>query len=111
MINAKRKGARNELKTRDWLEKRGYKVTKSGGSLGEFDLIAINKWSVLLVQVKSNRNAPPKERKAIEDFVCPICCEKEIWIWSDYAREPKRLFWDFPYIDKGEEPEWVEMEE
>jgi hypothetical protein len=93
MINAKKKGARNELKTRDWLEKRGYKVTKSGGSLGEFDLVAINWEKILLIQVKSNRNASPKERKSIEDFICPDQCIKHIWIWKDYARRPKILAW------------------
>jgi len=91
MINAKAKGARVELKTRDWLEKRGYKVTKSGGSLGEFDLIAINEHRILLIQVKSNRQPPPKERAAIRAFKCPWSCRKEVWVWKDYARKPTIL--------------------
>ena len=40
-INTKRKGSRNELKTKKLLESTGYRGVKSGGSLGEFDLVML----------------------------------------------------------------------
>lgn len=64
----KRKGARNELKILALLESQGYAVTKAGGSLGLFDLIAIGPEEVKCVQVKSNRGAPRKEVEAIKAF-------------------------------------------
>ena len=96
MINAKKKGSRLELKTRDWLIKGGYLVTKSGGSLGMFDLIAMLESSLYhkkqphwrLVQVKANR-CLKKERLQIKSLVVPPYTQKEIWIWKDYAREPE----------------------
>ncbi len=85
---AKRKGSRNELKAIRILEKRGYYCCKAGGSLGIFDLIAIGPVDVRAVQVKTNRTAPPAERKAIADFICPAPVIKELWIFYDYKREP-----------------------
>jgi Holliday junction resolvase-like predicted endonuclease len=84
MVNAKKKGARVELKTRDYLEEKGYQCTKSGGSLGAFDLIAFSDAEIRLIQVKSNRVASPKERREIIKFRCPAgVCHKEIWVWKD----------------------------
>jgi hypothetical protein len=51
-MNANGKGARAEREYKAILEKQGFQVTRSGGSLGEWDLIAVGS-CVLLVQVKS----------------------------------------------------------
>jgi len=91
-INTKRKGSRNELKTKKLLESTGYRGVKSGGSLGEFDLIMMGLGSLRLIQVKSNRRPPPAEREAISEFPVKtgdtLQVTKEIWVWKDYAREP-----------------------
>jgi len=91
-INTKRKGNRNELKTKKLLESTGYRGVKSGGSLGEFDLVMLGPGSLRLIQVKSNRRPPPHEREAIAEFIIKtgdtLVCTKEIWVWKDYAREP-----------------------
>ena len=54
-MNAKRKGSKRELKSMRLLEAAGYTVTKSGASLGLWDLVAVSATDIVLVQVKSNR--------------------------------------------------------
>jgi Holliday junction resolvase len=52
---SKRKGTRNEHRSKKLLEAQGFAVTRAAGSLGLFDLVAIGATKILLVQVKSNR--------------------------------------------------------
>ena len=52
-MKTKRKGTRNEHRSRALLEASGYRVFRSGGSLGEWDLVALHpSGDVLLLQVK-----------------------------------------------------------
>ena len=51
-MNTNSKGARSEREYKAMLEAEGFQVTRSGGSLGQWDLIALGS-CVLLVQVKS----------------------------------------------------------
>lgn len=88
MNYAAEKGYRNERKTVKVLETAGFLVTKSGGSLGLFDLIAVGSRIIRLIQVKSNRNASPVEREQIRDLRVPPNCTKEVWVWRDYQRKP-----------------------
>jgi Holliday junction resolvase len=86
---SKRKGSRNEHKAMRILEAAGYHVTRAAGSLGMFDVVAINRSGIRLIQVKSNRDASPLEREAIQLFDgLPENATKEIWIFRDYARAP-----------------------
>ena len=55
MIRAKYKGYRTERKIRIILEKKGWRVIRSGGSLGEADLVCFKKGKVIFLQVKSTR--------------------------------------------------------
>ena len=91
-INTKRKGSRNELRTKKLLESTGYKGVKSGGSLGEFDLVMLGPGSCRLIQVESNRRPPPAEREAIAEFPIKtgdqLTVSKEIWVWKDRMKEP-----------------------
>ena len=87
-MNAKAKGSKRELKSQRLLEAAGYSVTKSGASLGLWDLVAISATDFVLVQVKSNRQPPPAEREQLQEFRCPSNCRKLIHIWKDYARQP-----------------------
>lgn len=88
MKDPKAKGAKRELKSKKLLESAGYEVTKSGGSLGAFDLIGISSTDFVLVQVKSNRWPSPAERETIKDFPCPPNCRKLVHRWDDYKRAP-----------------------
>ena len=89
MKNAKAKGSKNEHKAMRLLEASGYYCTRAGASLGIFDIVAIGKQGVRLVQVKSNRTASPIEREQITLFDnVPPNTTKELWIYKDYARQP-----------------------
>ena len=87
-MNTKAKGSKRELKSMRLLEAAGYSVTKSGASLGLWDLVAVSATDFILVQVKSNRQPPPAEREQLEEFRCPPNCRKLIHVWKDYARQP-----------------------
>jgi Archaeal holliday junction resolvase (hjc) len=86
---SKRKGSRNEHKAMKILQAADYHTTRAAGSLGMFDVIAINSLGIRLIQVKSNRDASPVERESIALFDgLPANATKEIWIFRDYARRP-----------------------
>jgi hypothetical protein len=88
-VNAKRKGTRNEHKAIRALEDAGYHCTRSAGSLGLFDIIALGRQGIRLVQVKTNEDARPHEREQIQMFdAIPPGATKEVWIYQDYARKP-----------------------
>jgi hypothetical protein len=88
-VNAKRKGTRNEHKAIRALEDAGYHCTRSAGSLGLFDIIAIGRQGVRLVQVKTNDDARPHEREQIQIFDgIPPGATKEVWIYQEYVRKP-----------------------
>lgn len=84
----KRKGARNELRTIRWLEGQGYSCTKSGGSLGIWDVVATHpERAPRLIQAKSNRKPGKDEMQRMIAFRA-FGCRKELVVWKDYAREP-----------------------
>ena len=86
---SKAKGRRNEHKAMRILQAAGYHVTRAAGSLGMFDVMAINAQGVRLIQVKTNRDASPLEREAIGLFDgLPANATKEVWIFLDYVRAP-----------------------
>ncbi len=88
MINTKRKGSRQERRSKAILESAGYRVTKSGASLGAFDLIGISATDFVLVQVKSNRFPNEVEMEEMQNFKCPPNCRKLIHRWRDRQRKP-----------------------
>lgn len=88
-MNAKSKGSRNERRFRVILEAAGYRVIRSGGSRGVFDLVGSGRGPVVLVQVKTNRGPSPAEVAAIEDFPTPPNARKVIHRWQDGQREPE----------------------
>ena len=88
-MNAKRKGTRNEHKSRRLLETAGYAVTRAAGSLGAWDLVGIGPTDVVLLQVKSNRAPAPAEREALALFPCPPNCKRLVHVWHDRQRWPE----------------------
>jgi hypothetical protein len=88
IANAKAKGRRREWRSRDLLQAAGYRVTRAGGSLGEWDLIGIGAAGVVLVQVKSRDWPGTLERRALAEFPAPANCVKLIHRWRDGARQP-----------------------
>jgi len=69
-------------------ERAGYICTKSGASLGVFDIIGIGKNDIVLVQCKSNGWPGAEEMERIENFPCPNNCKKIIHRWNDRQRYP-----------------------
>jgi len=86
--NTKQKGNRNENKSRKILEGMGYQVTRSARSEGVFDLIAINQFYIVLVQVKTRDWPSKEEMERIEQFKCPSNCAKVVHRWRDGESRP-----------------------
>jgi len=89
-MNAKRKGTRLEHKTIAMLKAAGYTCIRAAGSMGPFDLIAINSLGIRAVQVKSNAWPRPDERESLRDAArcMPPNAFVECWRWDDNARKP-----------------------
>jgi Holliday junction resolvase len=87
-MNRKAKGSRNERKSARLLQAAGYKVTKSGASLGCFDLIGISATDIVLVQCKSNAWPSNLEMEAIKEFKAPSNSRKLIHRWNDRESLP-----------------------
>jgi Holliday junction resolvase len=87
-MNAKRKGTRNEWRSRKILESAGYHVVRSGASLGDWDLIAVGIKDVVLCQVKSNTWPGRMEMRVLEDFAVGSFTRKVIHRWRDRQRWP-----------------------
>lgn len=82
------RGSRAERRAKKELEAQGYLVVKSGRSLGIFDLIAIGKSDILLLQIKRRKEKRgmskyQKDIVAIKKFECPSLCKKMMWIWQE----------------------------
>ena len=77
------KGRKVEYKAIRELMEAGYYPVRSAGSKGIFDVIGISAVDFVLVQLKSNRKASPKEVRIIKKFPVPPNCKKQIWVWID----------------------------
>jgi hypothetical protein len=88
-MTTKRKRTLNEYKSRQLLETAGYAVTRAAGSLGAWDLVGIGPTDMVLLQVKSNRQPAPAERKALKLFPCPVNCKRLVHVWHDRQRWPE----------------------
>lgn len=87
-MNAKAKGTRNERRSIRLLEAAGYACTRSGASLGVFDIIGVGSTDVVLVQVKTRDWPGTVEMEAISLFPAPPNARKLIHRWRDRRRTP-----------------------
>ena len=87
-IKAKAKGSRNERKSIAYLEAKGYQCTKSGGSLGAWDIIGLGREDVILCQVKSNSLPRKREMETLRNFICSPYCKKVVHVWKDGISTP-----------------------
>ena len=88
MLNKKAKGTRNEHRSMRLLELAGYRCTRSGASLGVFDIIAVGPTDIVLLQVKSNSWPGAVEMEDLRAFPCPTNCRKLVHRWRDGERQP-----------------------
>lgn len=86
MVGAKRKGTRNEYRSKRLLEASGYCVTRAAGSLGAWDLIGVSGTDFVLVQVKSNAWPGRAEMETLAGFAVPSNCKRLVHRWRD--RQP-----------------------
>ena len=86
--NTKAKGSRQEHRSIAYLEKFGYRCTRSAASLGAWDIVGVGVDDFVLVQVKSNRWPGTKEMEALRAFQCPSNCRKLVHRWRDGHRRP-----------------------
>jgi len=80
------KGQRIQYKARDELIEDGFQVMVSARSLGIFDMIAWDAYSVRWIQVKSCSQKRfyklnQAELQEIEEASIPCGFDKEVWIW------------------------------
>ena len=79
------KGQRAQYKARDELIEEGFQVMVSARSLGPFDMIAWDAYSVRWIQVKrcsQKKFYPDKiELEELEKAKIPCGYDKEFWIW------------------------------
>jgi Holliday junction resolvase len=87
-VNTKAKGTKNEHRSMTILEAAGYACTRSGASLGVFDIVGIGPTDVVLLQVKSNRWPSEVEMESIKNFPCPPICKRLVHRWRDRQRLP-----------------------
>lgn len=90
MKTAKRKGARAEHRAITLLEAAGYACTRAAGSMGVFDVVAINDQAVRLLQVKAGKRCaiPRADRVAMAMFRAPANASREIWRFFDRQTDP-----------------------
>lgn len=88
MKSAKRKGTRNEHRSRLLLEAAGYRVTRAAGSMGAWDLIGIGSTDVVLCQVKTRDWPGLLERAVLGEFTVPPNTKRLIHRWRHRQRVP-----------------------
>ena len=89
-MKSKQKGSRLERKTIFHLTAAGYLCIRSAGSLGPFDVVAINSHGIKCIQVKCNTWPRPAERQTLRNAAkaLPPNAVVECWKWDDGARKP-----------------------
>ncbi len=87
----KAKGRRNEKRSQEWLEARGYRVVRAAGSKGVFDLWGASPESpqLVLLQVKTGRIAPREELERMAEFPHGEDTIRLLHVWMPMAREPE----------------------
>jgi len=79
------RGQRIQYKARDELIEKGFQVMVSARSLGPFDMIAWDKYTIRFIQVKScsQKKFYPilTELQELEKVPIPCGFDKEFWIW------------------------------
>ncbi|PYU28118.1 MAG: hypothetical protein DMG32_03635 [Acidobacteria bacterium] len=72
------------------LEAQGWAVVRAAGSLGVFDLVAISRAGVRLVQAKTNRGPSRAESARLAAFDnLPPNATRELWLFRDSLRNPQ----------------------
>jgi len=77
-----RKGYLREIKAVHELKRKGYLAFRTAGSKSPFDVVAISKSEILLLQVKSKRKNLKEEIRKLKKIKVPKCAKKQLWIFD-----------------------------
>ena len=91
MVTNYRRGYLIERKAKKILEDAGYFVVRTAGSHSLFDIIAIDKVQIRLIQLKRVKGKYYSFKKEIEEIKLfknmPINASKELWIYLDKLKD------------------------
>ena len=93
MITSYQRGYLKELELVKRLKqsKRFHTVLRSAGSRSPFDIVALSKSKIFLIQVKTGKGRYKKEIRKLKRLKVPSCARKQFWV---YDRDWKLLFED-----------------
>ena len=66
--------------------KRFHTVLRSAGSRSPFDVVAISKNEIVLIQVKSGKGRFKKEVRRLKRIKVPSCAKKQFWVYDQTWR-------------------------
>jgi len=91
------KGYVVERKARKELEEEGFFAVRSAGSHSKFDIVAINKSKIRLIQLKSVRTKYCSFKKETEELKkfnnCPKNTSVELWVWLSRIKGIRKAQW------------------
>lgn len=73
------RGRRHENKAVQDLRKSGYAAERNAGSHGPWDVTAVNRLGVRLIQVKAEGAATPEDWHLLAAIPAPECVSLELW--------------------------------
>ena len=93
-MNTAAKGRRNEHRSMEIYRRQGFKCIRAAASKGAWDFVAISRFNVVLVQVKTGDWPGPAERALLAEFPAPLNVNREIQRWRPRARQPDVRVWN-----------------
>lgn len=78
--NRYKSGARKEYRVKKYLESQGFKVIRSAGSHGVWDLVGIKDGRIVLIQVKSKSSAREGLKQLLDFKEKKWIISQELWV-------------------------------
>ncbi len=88
-MNTKAKGARNEHRSMELMERAGYFCIRSAASRSPWDFVGIGATDFVLGQSRTDRWPSREEMEDLKDFRCPPNTRKLIHVWRPRKRLPE----------------------
>lgn len=84
MITSYQRGYKRELELVKRLKssKRFHTVLRSAGSRSPFDIVALSKSKIYLIQVKTGKGRFKKEIRKLKRLKVPSCAKKQLWVYD-----------------------------
>lgn len=85
MITSYQRGYKRELELIRRLRnsKRFHTVLRSAGSRSPFDVVALSKSKIFLIQVKTGNGRFKKEIRKLKRLKVPFCAKKQLWVYNN----------------------------